>query len=159
MPTTKSFLALKGVRTDGTSCFVSNPALKTRYVVGERIRSRSEIFPFYVATFDEIQDYTPSQMSIDTTYDKILLVSVLAKDLRSQAPWNDCTGSAFDEKDLQKVTTHFNRSFVTATSLRVLETVPTGVNLKEYLQAQAKKRHQKILTRTLGMSIGKAIKP
>jgi hypothetical protein len=153
---TKSFLALKAVSVDNTSCHATNPFLKTLYSVGNRITTKYPTLPYFIATKDEIS-YPPTTLSVATGYYKLLLISVLAKDIRTQSPWLNSNVSGGSYFDYTKEQVYFESSFITATSLRVLETVPVGANLHNYLKAQAAKYHQKVLTRSLAFDVGQKI--
>lgn len=144
---TKSYLALKGVNKDGCSAFIRHPKLLTCYTIGTRVHCIHPKFPYYLATIDEVVGIDNSLISINTTYDHILLVSVLAKDLRFSVPYHYGQNYEPFSKVIQNVT--MGNEFIGAASLRPLEVVSADSDLKKQLKYFATKYHQKVLTRSV----------
>jgi hypothetical protein len=148
---TKSYLALKGVNKDGCSAFIRHPKLKTCYTLGKRVNCVHPKFPFYLATADEICGGDHSRISIHTHYDHILLVSVLAKDLRFSLPYHYGSSSDTFSKLIKNIT--MDNQFIGAASLRPLEVLSGGCDIKDQLKYFATKYHQKVLTRQLAKEL------
>jgi hypothetical protein len=143
-----TFLALKAVNADNQSAFVTNPMLRMEYEVGKTVRARHTDFPLYLATWGNISEGGLS-LAISTAFDKVLLVSVEEKHLKTILPFShfiNVTGAISLSEIMKSDNFSFNEHYTGTTELTVLEEVPDyGDDLFVYLEKQSKMRHLPIL--------------
>lgn len=150
---TKSFLALKAVNKEDDSIFVNLPLLKTHYELGKRVRSPHYSLPFFIlAAGNNLLDYG-NYPPVGYQYDKLMLVSVLAKDLTSKTPWSNLAHIVSDEvapktlaEFLSGCRNEDRNKYFGARSVRPLEFFPKDGNLIEWVKARSNFYHQKLLT-------------
>lgn len=141
----KAYLALKAVE-NGHSIFAEAKGFKTEYKVGKRVTCGHPEFPFFLANQEEVWGHKNDVLSVGSGYTDILLVRVLAKDVREKLRWaTSINERGADQDAVLRSLLQEEKSWLLATSVLPIEYVPKGADLREYLKQAAKRFHLPIL--------------
>lgn len=152
---TKSFIALK-TTLRGKSIWANNPAVCQTYRVGERVKCKDPLFPFFICSQEAVSG--SGHIRCGAEYTEFLIIQVFASELGHTQPWvnqvNDDTldtslGLTFiDIKGLYKpryIDARANHQF-TAQRLKVLASYSQHDDAKRKLKHWSCNLHLPILT-------------
>lgn len=155
---TKSFLALKTTKR-GQSIWANNPAVCQTYRVGERVKCKDPLFPFFICSQDAVCGNGHIRCGAD--YTEFLIIQVFTRELGHIQPWvnqvNDDKsdyglGRTFvDIQNLYKPRFSGERANkveyqFTAQRLKVLASYPQSYDAKRKLKHWSCNLHLPILT-------------
>jgi hypothetical protein len=151
----QKYLVFKAVTAFGASIHVSQKALRTVYTCNKTYFAKHPNLPMFIATVDNMSG--SGRLSVGSHYDKVLLVSVAKKDIRSGCPYaNFYADDIFYQTDIEHIAKHVEvdtTGFVTAMKLRVIQEIPQNVNLKDYIHEAAEKFNIQVLTQKIAATL------
>ena len=156
---TKSFIALK-TTLRGKSIWAIHPAICQTYRVGERVKCKDPLFPFFICSLDALTK--SANIACGADYTEFLIIQVFASELSHIMPWvNVVNEETLRELDLSDTFESFQGLYAprypgaranrvdhqfTAQRLKVLASFSEHCNAEKALKEWSRKMHLPILT-------------